>query len=801
MVSQTVPCALCGLPTAYPISDEAGNAFCCPACREVSALLSGDGGETTAAVEVTEQARYESSETATLSLAGLWCTSCTWLIRETLRRAPGVDKVEVSAVQREARVTYSPSHTNPRSLTRLVRRLGYRAWLPGDKPYDEEDAHLTRLLISFVLVMHVMAISFMLYAREWTGRASPDTEWLADFFVIILLAASLPVMVILGLPILRAGVASLVRGRPNLHTLIAIGAFSAFGLSLRNLITGHGGVYFDTASILLFLVALGRWLEMKAQKASGRAIERLWDQVPPEVTWITADGEQQVSVDELPPGARIRVRPGERIPVDGVVAEGAGDVDESLLTGEPEPVLRRQGDKVLAGTMSLDGAFEVITTATGETTTVGQIGRLLHQAMWQKAPVERLADRLAAWLVPLAVLIAAATFVFWMPRVGPEIALLHALSVLLIACPCALGIATPLTLWLGLGRAAEAGVILRNTGVLERLDGVRRIYFDKTGTLTKRPLRVQAVAVIGMEDEDFLTRVAAVEALSEHPLAQAIVAQAKRPAGTQGWDKVTDFRLWPGEGVSGKLGQETWWVGNQHLMTAQNISSPPELDQQACSWQEQGLTVIYAGRDGHVIGLLGLGEEVRSEVPETIKRLKATGLQVEVLTGDDAAAGRRWQRWLNVPVHAEQLPQDKVARLRSANEPVAMVGDGINDSPALAAATVGLAVTQGTDVAQAAAEAILLHDDLRSVPWLIALSHLTMRKVRQNLAWAFIYNIIGLALAVSGQLQPVLAALAMVASSLIVTGNALRLKKAPITDETEPRPATPTNPQLAASYH
>jgi len=789
MVGQDlVACALCGLPTAHPITDEGGRAFCCPACREVARLLheeappARDNGEKAPGATIAEEGP---SAVATLSLGGMWCTSCGWLIEESLRRTPGVWDVQVSVVRREAQVTFDPDRTHPRRWLRRIRRLGYRAWLPGDTPYDEEEAHWQRLLIGGVFAMHVMLISLMLYFREGLGLASPETAWLADFFQIILFVGSLPLMLILGIPILRAGMASLLRGRPNMHTLIALGAFSAFGLSVRNLFLGLDRVYFDTASMLLFLVSIGHWLELRAQKTGSRAVERLWERIPQEATWITPDGERRVPVEEVPKGARIRVRPGERFPVDGLVAVGEGDVDQSLLTGESTPVLRRPGDPVLAGTLSLDGGFEVITTAVGAETVAGQMGRLLHQALWERAPVERLADRLAALMVPIAVLLAGGTFAFWSVRAGPEVGLLHALSVLLIACPCALGLATPLTLWLALGRAAEAGVILRSSGALERLAGVRHLFFDKTGTLTQRPFRLQAVATHGVPETAFLTRVAAVEARSEHPLAQAVVAAARPPDEADRRDaspplpSISDFRVWPGRGVSGRMNGTTIWVGSARLMATQGLELPSPLARTVEVWREQGLSVVYAGWEGKVVGLLGLGEESRPEVVETVAALREMGVSVAVLTGDDAVAGRRWERLLGVPVHAEQRPEEKIAHLRAAPGPTAMVGDGINDGPALAAATVGLAIRQGTDVARAAADVVLVRDDLRLIPWLIRLARAAMRRVHQNLAWAFVYNLIGLGLAVTGHLQPVLAAAAMVASSLIVTGNALRLRKFP----------------------
>ncbi|WP_420644369.1 heavy metal translocating P-type ATPase [Candidatus Leptofilum sp.] len=776
MVSEVVACDLCGLPAWHPIAGKSGGTFCCPSCHEVSNLLR----EAEVVDEVTGSSFVNEGggvETAVFSLGGLWCPSCAWLIRERLSRTPGVAEAEVSFLQREARVCYDPERVRQKRIMRRVRQLGYNAWPEGKSAKDEEEAHWNRLLISGVLTMHIMLLSFMIYFRQWTGRASVETEWLVHIFEIMILFMSVPTVLILGLPILRAGLAGLLRGQPNTHTLIAVGAFSAFGLSLRNFLVGQGDIYFDTAAVLLFLVAIGRWLEMRAHKVSSRAVEQLWQRMPPQATWLTADGEQQIAADAVPPGARLLVRPGERFPVDGIVAVGQGDVDESLLTGEPEAVCRRRGARVLAGTINLDGSFEVIASATGTSTMMGQIGHLLHQALWQRSPVERLADRVAAWMTPTAVLLATITFIYWSNQAGFEVALIYSLSVLLIACPCALGIATPLSLWLSLGRATELGIILHQTGVLEQLAQVNQVFLDKTGTLTQRPLRVQTIATEQLPEAQFMAWVTAVEANSEHPVAQAIVADV--PLKNRSL-RIENFRALPGEGVTALVDDLPAWVGSYGLMKAVNLSLSAQLADVVRRYHLQGLRVIYAGWAGCVQGVIGLGERLRPETAVTLQTLTEMGMQVSVLTGDDAIAGRRWQAQLGVPVHAALTPAEKVAQLQSAGAGSLMVGDGINDGPALAAASVGIAVSQGTDIAQEAADAILIQQNLTAVPWLLKLSRRTMQIVRQNLVWAFIYNIVGLGLAMTGHLQPALAALLMVLSSAVVTGNAFRLRKFPI---------------------
>lgn len=773
-----VACALCGLSTRHPLYDETGRAYCCPACREVSALLAVGPAPTAAATT-----GVSAEAAATLELAGMWCSSCSWLIGETLARAPGVTAAEVSFVQRQARVRYDPTRTDPKRLLGRVRRLGYRAWLPGDKPWDEEESLWYRLVIAGVFVLHDAVLSLTLYGRDLLGWASADTEWLVHFFNWMSLLACVPVIFLLGFPVLRAGLAGLIRGRPNIHTLIALGATAAFVLSLRNLLapptTGYVRVYFETTTVLLFLVGLGHYLEIKARKKGTQAVDALFRHLPAEATVLTPAGIERVATDRLNKGMRVRVEPGERFPADGLIAEGAGDVDESLLTGEPEPVFRRDGDRVLAGTINLDGRFDVITTAVGAETVAGQIGRLLHEALWRRAPVERLADRLAAVMTPLAVALALFTFGFWSWRADTETGLVYALSVLLIACPCALGIATPLTLWVALGRAAEMGVILRSTGALEALAGIRRAFFDKTGTLTRHPITLQAVATDGLDEATLLAYVAAAEQGVEHPLARAIAqAAAQRSGGAL--LPVTDVRRLPGRGVIATVADTELIIGSARLMAEQGLALPATLAAQRQAWQDAGWSVVFVGWEGRVQGALALGETPRPEVPAMLAALNRLGVTVTVLTGDDARAGERWQRRLGVPVLAEQRPEDKLTVLRAAGEGVLMVGDGINDGPALAAATVGVGLVQGADVAQAAADVILLGDDLRLVPWLIDLAAQAMRRIRQNLTWAFIYNGVGLALAVSGHLQPVIAALLMVLNSLLVTRNGLRLHTAPL---------------------
>lgn len=789
-----VNCSLCGLTTLHPLANQRGDLFCCPSCREVAALLAEAPAETSIA-EAGPKSEKE-AQSVMLTLGDMWCPSCAWLVAEQLKRTPGVASAQVSFVQQQAHLTYDAALTDPGKLKKRVRTLGYRAALPGEKPRDEEESLYYRLVICSVLALHDVIIGFSIYGRELLGLNTPESEPLVAFFRLMMFVTAVPVLLLLGLPILRAGLASLLRGQPNIHTLITMGTFSAFALSVRNLVAGSGNVYFDTVSMLLFLVSVGRWLEIQAHKASNDAMQRLLKHIPDQAARVTARGEETVPVADLRPGMRVRVRPGERFPVDGLIAVGEGDVDQSLLTGEPKPVTKRAGNAVQAGTISLDGAFEVIISAVGDATTAGQIGRLLHEALWQRSPLERLADKLAAWMTPVALALGTIAFLFWNARSGTEQGLLIALSVLLIACPCALGLATPLTLWLGLGRAAESGAILRSTAAIERLARVKKIFLDKTGTLTVLPMQVKEIAIDRSNDfsnsatrgaameREFIRLVASVENQSEHPLAKAIVAYARKKRIKL--IRLKEFIALPGRGVKAILtsaardDEMTVWIGSERLMAEQKLHLPKSLQQQAHEFRAAGMLVVFAGWERQVRGLLALGETARAEASEALRRLRESGLEAAILTGDEAHAGHRWREALGIPVYTRLTPEEKMSRLQEVSAEVAMVGDGINDGPALAAASVGLAMNHGTDVARTAADVVLMREDLRLIPWLIELSRAAMRRVRENLGWAFIYNLIGVGLAMAGLLQPVLAALAMVISSLLVTANAMRLRRFPL---------------------
>ncbi len=771
MVRATVVvCELCGLDVRSPVEGEEGRFFCCSACQEVDRLL-----RTQPIVASEDDVPIENTTTVGLELSGMWCASCSWAIEETLLRTPGVQSADVSFVSGEARVDFDDRVTSPARLKRRVRRLGYRASLPEDKSRDEENSVYYRLLIGAVFTMNVMMISLSLYAARWLNWwAASGREHIQGFLEIILLVGSIPVLVILGIPILKAGMVSLARGRPNIHTLIAIGSLSAFGLSVRNLIVGSDRLYFDTATVLLLLVTFGHWLELRARKKGTEAVDKLWRQIPEQATLVTRDGLVEVAVEDVSPGDRVLVKAGDRFPVDGVVATGSGDVDKSLLTGESLPEKTVPGDEAFAGTVSIDGGFELIASAVGADTAAGEIGRLLHDALWQRSPTSRLADKVAGYVVPAAVALALLTFLFWANRSGTEDALLNGLAVLLIACPCALGIATPLTTWLAVGKAADNGVIPRSFSAVENAAQVDHVAFDKTGTLTSRTFEIRAFECEGAPEDELLRLAASVEQRSEHPVGVAIVEAAGSDI-----ELCDDFQVYPASGVGGVVEGLQVHVGNETLMRDESIVISGHLLEVASEWRRQGDLPVFVARDGTALGLIGLGENVRLDIAETFTRLVDQGVEVSILTGDSVEAGDRWREALGVAVTADLAPAEKSESVNRSGPSVAMVGDGINDAPSMASALVGISVSDASDVARSAADVVIVSDSLESVPWFLGLSRATMRKVRQNLTWAFGYNIVGMALAALGYLPPVVAAALMVTSSVVVTANSSRLRKYP----------------------
>jgi heavy metal translocating P-type ATPase len=604
-----------------------------------------------------------------------------------------------------------------------------------------------------------------------------------------------PAVLLLALPILEDAIFTFhVYRRLTTSALIAIGTLAAYGLSVYATFTSQGQTYFETATMTLLLVTLGRWLDAKTQVESARALEELLARAPAEASLIApapslgegwGGSETRVPADQLRPGDYIRVRPGENFAVDGRVISGEGSVDEASITGEATPAYKGPGQTVYAGTTNLDGSFVVEATQIGEERVMGKLVRLLDEARLHRAPIERLADRVSGYFVPLVMALAAGTFAYWTWQVSFEQGLMTSLAVLLIACPCALGVSTPLAIWAGLGRAAQQGVLIRDSVTLEKLARIRHVFFDKTGTLTTGQSTLAEIVVGGqgsgagersmVAPAALLQIAASLEHGSEHPLARSI--QAAAVAQNLALLPVEKFRALPGLGVTGWVMSREVWLGSWRLVEKQRLALSADLRAERQRLEQAGVTVVHVGWDGVVQGLLGLAETVRPAAAPALADMQARQLSVQVLTGDSAAAGAALGRRLDVPVQSELLPHDKVKLIEQAEAggPVAMVGDGLNDAPALARASVGIALGCGADVTREAADVSLLGTDLAQITWTLALARRVCRTIGWNLAQAFTYNVIGIGLAMAGFMHPVLAAAAMVVSSLIVVSNSLRI--------------------------
>ncbi len=666
-----------------------------------------------------------------------------------------------------------------------------------DAPNPELADMLRRFWIGLILALPVIALDMGAHiagAHGWIGQTL--SNW-------IQLAFATPVVVWAGWPFFLRGLQSLTTRNLNMFTLIAMGTGVAYVYSLAATFApaifppafrGHDGavaVYFEAAAVITILVLLGQVLELRAREATAGAIKALLDLAPKTARRIDELGaDHDVALDDVAVGDRLRVRPGEKVPVDGVIVEGRSSLDESMVTGESMPVAREAGARVIAGTINRSGSFVMRTEKVGRDTLLSRIVQMVAQAQRSRAPIQRLADRVAGWFVPAVIAAAAVAFAVW-AFVGPEprlaFGLVAAVSVLIIACPCALGLATPMSIMVGVGRGAQAGVLIKNAEALERMEKVDTLVVDKTGTLTEGKPKVVAIEVAeGVEKDDLLRLAASVERSSEHPLADAIVAAAKHRNLVL--NDVQEFDAPAGKGVTGKIAGKTVLIGSAAFLESRNVAVHG-MAALAEDLRADGATVINIAREGKLAGLLAIADPVKASAPAALKALAEDGIKVIMLTGDNRTTAYAIARQLGIAdVEADVLPEQKsavVARLRDEGRVVAMAGDGINDAPALATADVGIAMGTGTDIAMESAGVTLLGGDLMGIARARRLSETTMRNIRQNLFFAFIYNAAGIPIAAGVLyplfgllLSPIVAAAAMALSSVSVVGNALRLRAA-----------------------
>jgi Cu+-exporting ATPase len=700
-----------------------------------------------------------------LPISGMSCASCASRVEASLNEVQGVTATVNYATER-ATVDYDPEAVGPAQLVDAVEAVGYGAVLRAEEHEDERDSAASlrrRLLVSAALSLPVLLLS-MITLLQFDGW-----EWLA-------FALATPVVLWGALPFHRAAWANLRHRAATMDTLVSVGVLAAWLWSVYALLAGDADTYFETASVITTFILAGRYLEARAKRRAGAAIGALLELGAKDVTLLGADGrERRVPVERLAPGDRFVVRPGEKVATDGVVEEGSSAVDMSMLTGEPVPVEVGPGSEVAGATVNAGGRVVVRATKVGADTAVAQIARLVTEAQAGKAPVQRLADRISSVFVPVVIALSLVTFAVWLVADGSASdAFTAAVAVLIIACPCALGLATPTALMVGTGRGAQLGLLIKGPEVLESTRRVDTIVLDKTGTVTTgRMSLVEVVPAAGVDRAEVLRLAGAVENASEHPVGRAI-------ARTASDRHVQGFRNVEGLGVAGIVDGVDVLVGRPALLAERGIELPAELAAARARAEERGQTAVVAAWEGEARAVLVVADTVKPSSAEAVASLEELGLRPVLLTGDNETTARSVAGEVGIDeVIAEVLPADKtevVRRLQEDGCVVAMVGDGVNDSPALAQADLGLAIGTGTDVAIEASDLTLVSGDLRAAPDAIRLSRSTLRTIKQNLAWAFAYNVAAIPLAAAGLLSPVIAAAAMALSSVSVVANALRLR-------------------------
>jgi Cu+-exporting ATPase len=758
-----------------------------------------------AAVRAIENAGYTvREETTELAIEDMTCASCVGRVEKALNQIPGVLEANVNLATERARVRHLAGVVSITDLEAAVEKAGYQPRRLSTATVSTEDQDTERrehearglrrsLLIAAILTLPVFILemgSHLIPAmHHWVlGVLGEQTSWYLQFVLTSL------VLFGPGLRFFRKGIPALLRGAPDMNSLVSVGTVAAYGYSVVTtfipevLPQGTANVYYEAAAVIVTLILLGRTLEARAKGRTSQAIKRLVG-LQAKTARVERNGETvEIPLDQVTLGDIVLVRPGEKVPVDGEVVEGTSYVDESMITGEPVPVQKGVGADVVGGTINKTGAFSFRVTKIGANTVLAQIIRLVEEAQGSKLPIQALVDKVTMWFVPAVMVAAALTFLVWLvfgPSPALTFALINAVAVLIIACPCAMGLATPTSIMVGTGRAAELGVLFRKGEALQALRDVRVIALDKTGTLTKgRPELTDLVPAEAFEYDEVLALVAAVETRSEHPIAEAIVAAARQQNMTLA--AIESFDATPGFGVSARVAGRTIAVGADRFMTQLGLDVS-SFQQSAQRLGEQGKSPLYAAIDGRLAAVIAVADPIKESTPEAIKALHALGLKVAMITGDNAATAAAIAKQLGIDeVAAEVLPDGKVAALkkfRSGGARVAFVGDGINDAPALAEADVGLAIGTGTDVAIEAADVVLMSGDLRGVPNAIALSQATIRNIKQNLFWAFAYNALLIPVAAGALyplngtlLSPIFAAAAMALSSVFVLGNALRLR-------------------------
>ena len=747
----------------------------------------------------------------TFDVKGMTCAACSAHVEKSVRALDGVQKVSVSLLTNSMEVEFDPSKVTEQQICKAVASGGYSASPRGaaadDAKTNDEDQEarqaLVRLIASAALLIPMMYVSM----GHMLGLPLPGVLHYPMVNGLVQLLLSTPVLLI-NRHYFTNGFRALLHRAPNMNSLISIGAAAGYLYSIARLLNlaallsagrqpdGMVEFYFESAAMIVTLISVGKYLEARAKGRTSQAISRLLDLAPRRATVIRDGIEVEIDASELIVGDVVLVREGQTVPTDGVILEGHGAVDQSMLTGESLPVDLSEGDEVVGATINTSGSFRFRATRVGEDTALSRIVRLVEAAANSKAPISRLADRVSGIFVPVVIGIALVTFAGWMlAGAAFATALKHAIAVLVISCPCALGLATPTAIMVGTGKGAELGIMIRTAAALETAHAIDCVAFDKTGTLTEGRMRVTAVKAL---DATLLPLAASVEALSSHPIAAAIVEYAR----AQGIEtrNAADYETHAGKGVRAQVDGQDVSVGSAEWMEALNASAKP-LEAWADEQRAGGATVMFAAANGRLLGGFALADVVRPTAQEAIEALNELGVRSVMLTGDNPRTAEAIGRKLGVTeVRASLLPGDKeraVAQLQQEGRKVMMVGDGINDAPALTRADLGVAVGQGTDVAIESADVVLVRDDPALAAGMIRLGRAAIRNIRENLFWAFFYNAIGIPIAAGAlaplgvELDPMFAALAMSLSSVCVVSNALRLRRFRLRRDGAPHPDTP----------
>jgi Cu2+-exporting ATPase len=795
-------CTLCELPADSPVTDEAvEGSFCCRGCLEVYRTL-GDVDPDAAAVQTElnggsadPATEAEDAETAYLAVDGMHCSTCELFLESVARDESGVYDAEASYAAETVKVSYDPDEITEPELPDVVSGMGYRASARGEES-DQGTDLASRLLVGGIFGMMAMTWYALFLYPQYFGFDPIVTLGTFDGAYLYGQIAVMTAIILLytGRPMLRGAYVSLRTGRPNVDLLVTVAAMAAYLYSTAQLFIGGSELYYDVTIVVVMAVTIGNYYETRIKRSTAGLLADLTELQVEEAT--RRDGET-VPVSEIDPGDELLVRPGERIPVDGAVVDGVAAVDEALVTGESLPETKRPGDEVRGGTVVTD---EPIVVAAGEDaeSTLDRIVGLLWEIQATRPGAQRIADRLATVFVPLVLTVAAVvTGVLLLTGSGTETAVLTGLTVLIVSCPCALGLATPLAVASGLQSAADRGVVVTTSALFEEADDVETVVFDKTGTLTAGEMAVTGIRSDGTAEDELLARGAAVEQYSDHPIAEAITSAvdgASTPASP-----VDSFEQHT-RGVAGTVEGDRVLVGHPDLFRSGEWSLPATVERAVEEIEGRGDVPVLVGWDGQAQGVIAVGDSQRTAWESVVETVGADR-RVVVLTGDDGPSADRFRDHPAVDTVFAGVPPDGKAetiRRLAATESVAMVGDGSNDAPALAAADLGIALESGTQLATDAADAIVLDGELRNVPAVFDVATRTNRRIKQNIAWAFCYNAVAIPLAVTGLLNPLFAAVAMATSSLLVVANSARGRTA--ADDDTPAPSTGSQlPQIPAT--